>query len=51
MVILDTDDPTAETCVYDIEEPKLRNLGWLGDADPDRKPFMDSGLVCCCSFY
>ena len=50
MVFLEIEEPTAEENVWDIEEPKLWTLTRLGEADPDRKPFMDSGLPGSCTF-
>lgn len=45
MVLLEIEEPTAEANVCDIEEPKLCTLTRLGEADPDRKPFIDSDLL------
>lgn len=48
MVLLEIEEPTAEANVCDIEEPKLCTLTRLGEAD--RKPFIDSDLLCSCAF-
>lgn len=50
MVLLEIEEPTAEANVWDIEEPKLWTLTRLGEVAPDRKPLMDSDLLCSCAF-
>jgi hypothetical protein len=49
VVLLEIEEPTAEANVLDIEEPKLWTLARLGEAAPDRKPFMESGLLGSCA--